>query len=306
MSERKAINKWYPPDYDPSKVPKKQKNTKKPVQKVRLMAPFSMRCLKCNEYIAHSRKFNARKEDSGERYLSMKIWRFYITCPMCNNSISFKTNPKTAGFVPDQGAVRNYELTKNQLEKEVATEETPEQILERLEREEQENKKFQLEKEKRAKNPFWKHAATSDDKMENLEEKMVAQMRQHELETELESLQSKNSKLQEKGEAQLQSDAKRRIQQSEAAEDDEHDAAVRQAFQHKRAKVVAIPKPAIPTRIEVKRPRAVVTAAPAGEKASTDTSTEKSASTDTSTKTPALASASGAPSASLDLGYLSE
>jgi hypothetical protein len=47
--------------------------------KVRLMAPFSMRCESCGEYIYKGKKFNARKETvEGERYLSIQIFRFYI------------------------------------------------------------------------------------------------------------------------------------------------------------------------------------------------------------------------------------
>ena len=100
MSERKAINKWYPPDYDPSKIPKRaKKNANQPI-KIRMMAPYSMRCLKCDEYIGARRSFNARKEITNEKYLNIKIIRFYITCPGCNNTITFKTDPKNAGYTP--------------------------------------------------------------------------------------------------------------------------------------------------------------------------------------------------------------
>lgn len=202
MSERKSINKYYPPDYDPSKVPKKAKALKPKVEKVRLMAPYSMRCLKCNEYIAHRRKFNARKEDTGEKYMNFKILRFHIACPRCNNNISFKTNYRSAGFIPDQGAVRNYEsTTKTQVEKEVKEVESETQILERLEKEEQENKLFQLEKEKRNKNPFWKLNSndSSKDVMENLQDKLLGQIQQQEINEHLEALQRRNREIAQLG-----------------------------------------------------------------------------------------------------------
>ena len=50
MSERKVLNKYYPPDFDPSKIPK----CKEPRNKtfgIRLMAPCNMRCSTCGEYI---------------------------------------------------------------------------------------------------------------------------------------------------------------------------------------------------------------------------------------------------------------
>ena len=50
MSERKVLNKYYPPDFDPSKIPK----SKEPRNKtfcIRLMAPCNMRCTTCGEYI---------------------------------------------------------------------------------------------------------------------------------------------------------------------------------------------------------------------------------------------------------------
>jgi hypothetical protein len=50
-----------------------------PMHVVRLMSPFSMRCLTCSEYIPKGKKFNARKEKSkGEHYLGIQASFFYI------------------------------------------------------------------------------------------------------------------------------------------------------------------------------------------------------------------------------------
>lgn len=201
MSERKGINKYYPPDWDPSKVPKKKKPANQ-VTKVRLMAPYSMRCTKCNEYISERRKFNAKKEVTNEKYMSFKIIRFHITCPKCNNNITYKTSPQTAGYVPDTGAVRNYEPESNTNVNKTKVE-TEEEILERLEKEEKENKSFQLLKEKRKKNPFWQQNESLKDQkgdlMENLEKRLQDQQRQQEMTEHLEYLQAKSSLLQAKG-----------------------------------------------------------------------------------------------------------
>jgi hypothetical protein len=51
MSERKVLNKYYPPDYDPQKIPKLAKGLKQRQWVQRVMAPFNMRCNTCGEYI---------------------------------------------------------------------------------------------------------------------------------------------------------------------------------------------------------------------------------------------------------------
>ena len=44
------LNKYYPPDFDPSKVPK-SKVKRNATFEIRLMAPCNMRCTTCGEYI---------------------------------------------------------------------------------------------------------------------------------------------------------------------------------------------------------------------------------------------------------------
>ena len=79
MSERKVLNKYYPPDYDPSKIPKLPKGAKSRQWVQRVMAPFNMRCNTCGEYIARAKKFNMRREKVvGEDYLGLMIFRFYL------------------------------------------------------------------------------------------------------------------------------------------------------------------------------------------------------------------------------------
>lgn len=74
------------------------------------MAPFSMRCNTCGEFIYKGRKFNARKETVDEEmYLTIKIYRFYVRCPQCGAEITFKTDPKNADYVSEHGAKRNFE-----------------------------------------------------------------------------------------------------------------------------------------------------------------------------------------------------
>ncbi|KAK0934358.1 Pre-mRNA-splicing factor cwf16 [Friedmanniomyces endolithicus] len=140
MSERKVLQKYYPPDFDPAKIERRKgpKPTGLKVQVVRLMAPFSMKCIACGEYIYKGRKFNARKETTDEKYYAITIYRFYIRCTRCSAEITFKTDPKHMDYECEKGAKRNFEVWRER----VLGEETDEERLDRLEREESERDKM--------------------------------------------------------------------------------------------------------------------------------------------------------------------
>jgi hypothetical protein len=109
MSERKVINKYVPPNFDPNNQSTIKRGRVRQ-KKVRLMAPFSMRCNTCGEFIYKGKKFNARKERAiGEDYLGIQIFRFYIRCPLCASEITFKTDPQNTDYTCERGALRNYE-----------------------------------------------------------------------------------------------------------------------------------------------------------------------------------------------------
>uniref|UniRef100_UPI00358E66A3 splicing factor YJU2 n=1 Tax=Myxine glutinosa TaxID=7769 RepID=UPI00358E66A3 len=112
MSERKVLNKYYPPDFDPAKIPK-LKLAKDRQYVIRLMAPFNMRCKTCGEYIYKGKKFNARKETVlNETYLGLPIFRFYIKCTKCVAEITFKTDPENTDYAIEHGATRNFQAEK--------------------------------------------------------------------------------------------------------------------------------------------------------------------------------------------------
>ncbi|CAF3217693.1 unnamed protein product [Rotaria socialis] len=123
MSERKVLNKYYPPDFDPSKLPR-AKRSKNRQFTIRLMAPCNMRCKTCGEYIYKGKKFNARKEDvMGDSYLGIQIYRFYIKCTKCLREITFKTDPANGDYELEHGAMRNFEsvrLAEKQAKEEAA------------------------------------------------------------------------------------------------------------------------------------------------------------------------------------------
>lgn len=109
MGERKVLNKYYPPDFDPALLIR-NKCPKDRQVKVRVMLPFSMQCNTCGEYIYRGKKFNSRKElVQNEDYLGIKIWRFYVKCTRCCSEVTFKTDPKNADYICEAGATRNFE-----------------------------------------------------------------------------------------------------------------------------------------------------------------------------------------------------
>lgn len=112
MGERKVMNKYFPPDFDPSLIPKRSRPKNEQI-KVRIMIPFTLQCEKCGEYCYRGTKFNSRSEIvAGEDYLGLKIFRFYIKCPDCISEIIFRTDPKNSDYTLEHGASRNFEPWK--------------------------------------------------------------------------------------------------------------------------------------------------------------------------------------------------
>lgn len=114
MSERKVINKYYPADFDPSKLPRAKKKNK--LKDVRIMTPYNMTCKSCGECIPRATKFNALKEPiKDEKYFNLTIYRFYLKCPRCIKKIILKTNLKDKEYDIESGATENYAQLKQQV-----------------------------------------------------------------------------------------------------------------------------------------------------------------------------------------------
>ena len=204
MSERKSINKYYPPDYNPieaekqsRKLSRKLKNgSQRDIVTIRLMTPFSMRCNSCDTFIPKNRKFNGRKELLKERYLNnVKIYRLVIRCPLCSNVISFRTDPRSSDYVMENGAIRNF-IKPNDIVGE-DKEETVDETLERLTKE----KEYEEKEQERLKNRditeidgVRRNKNSGEDKMVVLEERLAKIQKEQENAEEIESLRRENYK----------------------------------------------------------------------------------------------------------------
>ncbi|PLB52035.1 DUF572-domain-containing protein [Aspergillus steynii IBT 23096] len=181
MSERKVLSKYYPPDFDPSAItrtPKHLRSTGPKVITVRLMAPFSMKCTHCGEYIYRGRKFNARKETTEEKYFSIPIYRFYIRCTRCSGEITFVTDPKNMDYRAEKGAKRNFEPWRDASAAAGTYNETEQETLDRLEKEEGEEQEQQ-----------------ERDKMAELEEKMHDSKREMAIADALDEIRTRNARI---------------------------------------------------------------------------------------------------------------
>jgi hypothetical protein len=208
MSERKVLTKYYPPDFDPSKITRQRgpKQTGPKLQTVRLMAPFSMKCLHCGEFIYKGRKFNARKETSDEKYYNITVYRFYIRCTRCSGEITFKTDPKNMDYECERGAKRNFEPWR---EAKLA-EETEEERLDRLEREEAER-----------------------DAMKELETKVLDAKTEMAIADALDEIRSRNARIEKVDKDGIKTDVVDVVDEQRKREEEEDAEAARKAFSNR-------------------------------------------------------------------------
>ncbi|KXS17483.1 DUF572-domain-containing protein [Gonapodya prolifera JEL478] len=120
MADRKNVNKYYPPDWDPSKgsintymgshpLRERAKRLKtEGILVIRFEMPFNIWCGGCGNHIGMGVRYNAQKKKVGN-YYSTPILQFRMKCHLCDNWIEITTDPKNAEYVVTAGARRKNE-----------------------------------------------------------------------------------------------------------------------------------------------------------------------------------------------------
>ncbi|KAG9510163.1 Coiled-coil domain-containing protein, partial [Fragariocoptes setiger] len=116
MAERRATNKYYPTDWDPSKgsinkyrnshpLRDRAKKLDQGILVVRFEMPFNIWCEGCNNHIGMGVRYNAEKTKAG-KYYSTTIFRFRMKCHLCDNHFEIETDPTKLDYTIVSGAKR--------------------------------------------------------------------------------------------------------------------------------------------------------------------------------------------------------
>ncbi|KAB7503751.1 Coiled-coil domain-containing protein [Armadillidium nasatum] len=116
MGERKGVNKYYPPDYDPNRgglnkfvgshaLRERARKLHMGILIIRFEMPYNIWCDGCENHIGMGVRYNAEKKKIG-MYYSTPIYQFRMKCHLCDNHFEIKTDPANLDYVIVSGARR--------------------------------------------------------------------------------------------------------------------------------------------------------------------------------------------------------
>lgn len=120
MGERKGVNKYYPPDFDPAKhgslnkyknshpLRERARKLSQGILIIRFEMPYNIWCDGCGKHIGMGVRYNAEKKKVGN-YYTTPIYRFRMKCHLCVNYIEMQTDPANCDYVIVSGARRKEE-----------------------------------------------------------------------------------------------------------------------------------------------------------------------------------------------------
>ncbi|KAG5278943.1 hypothetical protein AALO_G00104440 [Alosa alosa] len=120
MGERKGVNKYYPPDFDPVKhgsingynnshpLRERARKLSQGILIIRFEMPYNIWCDGCKNHIGMGVRYNAEKKKVGN-YYTTPIYRFRMKCHLCVNYIEMQTDPANCDYVIVSGAQRKEE-----------------------------------------------------------------------------------------------------------------------------------------------------------------------------------------------------
>ncbi|KAH9413936.1 hypothetical protein DERP_009535 [Dermatophagoides pteronyssinus] len=116
MAERKATNKYYPPEWNPSKGSINKFRGSHPLRErarkldqgiliIRFELPFNIWCDGCNNHVGMGVRYNAQKSKVG-MYYSTPLYKFRMKCHLCDNHFEIQNDPKNLDYTILNGARR--------------------------------------------------------------------------------------------------------------------------------------------------------------------------------------------------------
>lgn len=120
MGERKGVNKYYPPDFNPEKhgslnryhnshpLRERARKLSQGILIIRFEMPYNIWCDGCKNHIGMGVRYNAEKKKVGN-YYTTPIYRFRMKCHLCINYIEMQTDPANCDYVIVSGAQRKEE-----------------------------------------------------------------------------------------------------------------------------------------------------------------------------------------------------
>ena len=116
-AERKAVNKYYPPEFDANKhtsinkfrkshpLRERARKLNKGILIIRFELPYNIWCNGCNNHIGMGVRYNAEKSKIGT-YYSTPVYKFRMKCHLCDNHFEIQTDPANLDYVIISGARR--------------------------------------------------------------------------------------------------------------------------------------------------------------------------------------------------------
>eukprot|EP00095_Tigriopus_kingsejongensis_P003580 maker-scaffold140_size315649-snap-gene-2.20 protein:Tk03580 transcript:maker-scaffold140_size315649-snap-gene-2.20-mRNA-1 annotation:"AGAP007890-PA" len=116
MGERKGVNKYYPPDYDPRKgglnkfmgthaLRERANKLHLGILIIRFEMPYNIWCEGCKNHIGMGVRYNAEKKKVG-MYYTTPVYQFRMKCHLCDNYLEIKTDPANLDYEIVSGARR--------------------------------------------------------------------------------------------------------------------------------------------------------------------------------------------------------
>ncbi|KAG5874924.1 hypothetical protein JTB14_019592 [Gonioctena quinquepunctata] len=127
MGERKGVNKYYPPDYDPRvgglnkflgthALRERARKIDKGIIIIRFEMPYNIWCDGCKNHVGMGVRYNAEKTKVG-MYYTTPVYEFKMKCHLCDNHYVIRADPANLDYVIQSGARRQenrWDPTQNQ------------------------------------------------------------------------------------------------------------------------------------------------------------------------------------------------